>query len=329
MNVVDKARVNFDQQSLQPDSQHLQVNRRSSDSEVTEHLRDTDLDRVSRSPVRDLASTSQGRAWSFHPDSFAGGNVPPSRGKSISTPGGIFGTSTRRRLNSASSPVSRYNSMQGTRHGRQGWRSNDANMSEDERLKLVSLSDLIRREDRAPATLYEHGGDAGVVLDAWDGGGLSQQAMNGGTVGIQEALKAAEHGNSTLLSKFLQDGGDVATISRLHHMRWSLLHLAAGCTMMGGRLSFANYRIRPEPDCNDGYASCVSELLAAGADPNVTSFHGGYTPIMGAALTGSTECCWLLLRAGAQVDKKADDGRTAFDFAQKARLMTHSVYLGV
>ncbi|CAM9609749.1 unnamed protein product, partial [Sphacelaria rigidula] len=59
-------------------------------------------------------------------------------------------------------------------------------------------------------------------------------------------------------------------------------------------------------------------LLAAGADPNATSKHGGYTPLMCAAFTGSKECCWLLLLAGAQVDRKADDGRTAFQFAEKA-----------
>jgi hypothetical protein len=44
---------------------------------------------------------------------------------------------------------------------------------------------------------------------------------------------------------------------------------------MGGALSFAGtHRSRPEPDCNDGYAECVSMLLAAGADPNVTSIQG-------------------------------------------------------
>ncbi|CAM9451184.1 unnamed protein product, partial [Phaeothamnion confervicola] len=117
-----------------------------------------------------------------------------------------------------------------------------------------------------------------------------------------------------------QDGGDPHLSSRLHHMRWSLLHLAAGCATMGGALSFAGaYRSRPEPDCNDGYATCVSLLLAAGANPNVTSKQGCHTPLMGACLTGSSECCWLLLRAGARADMRSDLGQTAFDFAQKAR----------
>lgn len=208
---------------------------------------------------------------------------------------------------------------------RYGWKTNDSTNAppKGDGNALVSLADLIRNEDKVPATLlYEHTGDTDVAMDARDigaGGLLPHQAMIGGAVGMQEALQAAEHGNSVRLSKFLQDGGSPDTLSRLHHLRWSLLHLAAGCSSMGGRLAFASHRRRPEPDCNDGYATCVSELLAAGADPNVTSSSLGYTPLMSAAFTGSKECCWLLLRAGARLDMRADDGRTAFDFAQKAR----------
>lgn len=253
----------------------------------------------------------------------AGGNTPLHNKHRATASTGLFGSGTRRRFSSASSPTHRQGSSQGPRYGRYGWKTNDSSASADDdgSPKLVSLSDLIRKEDKVPATLlYEHAGDTDAAMDAWDvGGGLPQQTINGGTVGMQDALQAAEHGNSVRLSKFLQDGGDPGTVSRLHHMRWSLLHLAAGCATMGGRLSFASYRSRPEPDCNDGYATCVSELLAAGADPNVTSSQGGFTPLMSAALTGSKECCWLLLRAGAQLDKKTDDGRTAYDFAQKAK----------
>ncbi len=212
----------------------------------------------------------------------------------------------------------------GSNKQRYGSKTNDCNTHAPEEggNALVSLADLIRNEDKVPTTLlYEHPGDTDVTMDARDiaAGGLPHQAMNGGTVGMQEALQAAEHGNSNRLSKFLQDGGNPDTLSRLHHLRWSLLHLAAGCSSMGGRLAFASHRRRPEPDCNDGYATCVSELLAAGADPNATSSSLGYTPLMSAAFTGSKECCWLLLRAGARLDMRAEDGRTAFDFAQKAR----------
>ena len=49
----------------------------------------------------------------------------------------------------------------------------------------------------------------------------------------QDALKAAEHGNSVVLAAYLHAGGDPHALSRLHHMGWSLLHLAAGCSLMG------------------------------------------------------------------------------------------------
>lgn len=191
--------------------------------------------------------------------------------------------------------------------------------------KLTSLSDLIRREARVAghSVLRSQEGEIGD-LDADGYDHVKRKASSNGAVGTQEALQAAEHGNSDLLSRFLQDGGDPRTSSRLHHMRWSLLHLAAGCAGMGGAgaLSFAHttYRNRPEPDCNNGYAACISLLLAAGADPNVTSIQGGYTPLMGTALSGSTEGCWLLIRAGASPGAKTDAGQTAFDFARMARI---------
>lgn len=330
MSAADEVHDDLDIGPSKADPHELkskQQHRRLSESEVTEELGGLGFKRQTYSPAaQDLAmNTPPWREAASQSDAFgsSGSNAPLFRSRSITASGGLFGTGARRRFGSISSPPTRQASTQGPRYGRQGWKTNDSSaaVEDDDRPKLVSLSDLIRKEDKVPATLYDHGGDTDVVIDTRDvgGGGLPQQAMNGGTVGIQDALQAAEHGNSILLSKFLQDGGDVATVSRLHHMRWSLLHLAAGCAMMGGRLSFANYRRRPEPDCNDGYATCVSELLAAGADPNVTSKQRGYTPLMSAALTGSKECCWLLLRAGAQVDRKAEDGRTAFDFAQKAK----------
>lgn len=315
---MNEALDDLDIQPSQPDLQLLRVNRRSSESEVTEGLEALSFKRPWSSSARDIGfATPQWRGSSTsQPDSFGG----ITKSKFPGPPGGLFGTAARRRFSSASSPQSRPMSMQGPRYGRQGWKTSESNGEDDDRPKLVSLSDLIRKEDLSTLT-YDLRGDGDLAPDTRDTGGHSHQAINGGTVGIQEALEAAEHGNSVRLSKFLQDGGDVATVSRLHHMRWSLLHLAAGCAMMGGRL--ANYRSRPEPDCNDGYASCVSELLAAGADPNVTSMHGGYTPLMSAALTGSEQCCMLLLRAGAQADKRADDGRTAFEFAQRARFVDH------
>ena len=50
----------------------------------------------------------------------------------------------------------------------------------------------------------------------------------------QDALEAAEHGDARALAAYLEAGGDPAATSRLHHMGWSLLHLAAGCALAGG-----------------------------------------------------------------------------------------------
>lgn len=270
-------------------------------------------------------TTESGRSQPISFRNSLSGDAPLLRSKSNAV--GLFRSAGGRiRFGSGTEGPTRQASMPSTRYARgHGWKANDSSHNnvegQDDRPKLVSLSDLIRKEDKVPATLYEHEGDMDVLIDGRGdaaGGGIPQEALNGETVGIQHALQAAEHGNSIRLAKFLQDGGDVNTVSWLHHMRWSLLHLAAGSAMMGGRLTYANYRKRAEPDCKDGYANCVSELLAAGADPNAVSKHGGYTPLMCAAFTGSKECCWLLLLAGAQVDRKADDGRTAFKFAEKA-----------
>ncbi|CAM9386779.1 unnamed protein product [Choristocarpus tenellus] len=276
-------------------------------------------------PPTTRSASSHGLTWwsGGRPEFFGGkpaslqrqasGGILSANGSQGSNIGAEQRRSTGSPGNSRVPSMDRY----GLASGRQlsNTRSQEEDGEEDNGHKLMSLSDLIRREDKVPATLYEHGGDADVVNDVRDN---SQQIMDDGAVGTPGALQAAEHGDSIRLSKFLLDGGDPATVSRLSHMGWSLLHLAAGCATMGGPLSFG-YRSRPEPDCNDGYATCVAELLAAGADPNVTSKLGGYSPLMGAALTSSKECCWLLLRAGAKVEMKADDSRTAFHFSQKAR----------
>lgn len=115
------------------------------------------------------------------------------------------------------------------------------------------------------------------------------------------------------------------SVSRLHHMGWSLLHLATGCALMGGLSTSSTYRSRPEPDCANGFASCVALLLAAGADPNVKSKQHDYTPLIGACLSGDAECCRLLLQAGAvSVDRKtvepSEPTQTAVEAARKARL---------
>ena len=64
----------------------------------------------------------------------------------------------------------------------------------------------------------------------------------------QDALEAAEHGDARALAAYLENGGDPAATSRLHHMGWSLLHLAAGSALAGGPGAAQAYRRRPEPD---------------------------------------------------------------------------------
>ncbi len=58
----------------------------------------------------------------------------------------------------------------------------------------------------------------------------------------------------------------------------------------------------------------LSELLAAGARPNVANW-AGRTPLMIAAEHGSIDECRLLLKFGADKDAKDVDGKTAADLA--------------
>ena len=114
---------------------------------------------------------------------------------------------------------------------------------------------------------------------------------------VQDALEAAEHGDARALAAYLENGGDPAATSRLHHMGWSLLHLAAGCALAGGPGAAQAYRRRPEPDAPGGFARCVELLLAAGAEPAPGDERPA--PLAGAVLCGDAASARLLLRAGA------------------------------
>ena len=83
----------------------------------------------------------------------------------------------------------------------------------------------------------------------------------------QDALEAAEHGDARALAAYLENGGDPAATSRLHHMGWSLLHLAAGALWRAGRARRRRIGGGPSPTRHGGFARCVELLLAAGAEP--------------------------------------------------------------
>lgn len=55
-------------------------------------------------------------------------------------------------------------------------------------------------------------------------------------------------------------------------------------------------------------------LLDSGADPNLKQ-EGGFTPLMGAAQNGDQAAVTLLLAHGADKDAKANDGKSAADYA--------------
>lgn len=152
----------------------------------------------------------------------------------------------------------------------------------------------------------------------------SSPAKLRGVLTTQDALKAAEHGNSDILAAYLHAGGDPMAVSRLHHLGWSLLHLATGCALMGGTLS---YRTRPEPDCPGGFSNCVALLLAAGGDPNVQS-KNGHTPLIGACLSGDADCCRLLLQAGAFAVLPSE-ARSVFEAARRLNDSRKSAVLAV
>jgi len=154
------------------------------------------------------------------------------------------------------------------------------------------------------------------------------------TVSTQDALKAAEHGNSGVLAAYLHAGGDPHARAKAGSC-WALLHLASGCSLVDrgamslslsasqraqahGRGNVLGAKLsaflgvgggggkdggvkRPEPESPDGFATCVSLLLAAGADPNATSTQG-FTAIVGACLSDDAEVCRLLLQAGSRPD---------------------------
>ena len=64
------------------------------------------------------------------------------------------------------------------------------------------------------------------------------------------------------------------------------------------------------PRISNGSAPLVTQLLAHGANPNLPR-ENGETPLMTAARLGRPDLMKLLLRKGAKVNARTDDGWTA------------------
>ncbi len=68
-------------------------------------------------------------------------------------------------------------------------------------------------------------------------------------------------------------------------------------------------------------AGALSSLLAAGADPNLTS-EGGFTALHSAAQNGDQASIEVLLSAGADPSIKSDEGKTAAEYASDSESTT-------
>lgn len=120
------------------------------------------------------------------------------------------------------------------------------------------------------------------------------------------------------------------TLQSLSADGWTALHLAAylgrdevvvrllelgADAQQWGRAFEANLPIHAACAGQRIGRDAFARLVAATGDPNVTPKHG-HTPLMEAALNGSSEFVDVLLAAGADKMRKHPDGRTAADFAR-------------
>ena len=121
------------------------------------------------------------------------------------------------------------------------------------------------------------------------------------------------------------------TIQSLSADGWSALHLAAflgrddvvmrllergADALQWGRAFEANLPIHAACAGRRIGKAAFAKLVAATGDPDVTPKHG-YTPLMEAALNGSSDVVDVLLAAGADRKRKNPDGKTAADFARE------------
>ncbi len=106
---------------------------------------------------------------------------------------------------------------------------------------------------------------------------------------------AAYLGRDAVVVRLLQRGADALQWGRAFEVN---LPIHAACA--GKRIGKAAFE----------------KLVAATGDPDVTPKHG-YTPLMEAALQGSSDQVDALLAAGADKSRKHPDGKTAADFARE------------
>jgi uncharacterized protein len=120
---------------------------------------------------------------------------------------------------------------------------------------------------------------------------------------------------------------------------WSALHLAAFSGVPGAvqllldhgadlharaRSKFKNTPLQAA--LLDGQLATARLLLERGADPLVRQAHG-VAPLHEAALLGRRDLVDLLLAAGAELDSRADDGRTALTEALRGKHAELAAYL--
>ena len=121
------------------------------------------------------------------------------------------------------------------------------------------------------------------------------------------------------------------TIQSLSADGWSALHLAAflghddvvvrllergADALQWGRAFENNLPIHAACAGRRIGKVAFAKLVAATGDPDITPKHG-YTPLMEAALQGSSDLVDVLLAAGADRTRKNLDGKTAADFANE------------
>jgi ankyrin repeat protein len=141
--------------------------------------------------------------------------------------------------------------------------------------------------------------------------------------------EAAAAGDLTRVEACLDAGP--WTIQSLSADGWTALHLAAflgrdavvicllergADALQWGRAFEANLPIHAACAGRRIGKAAFAKLVAATGDPDVTPKHG-YTPLMEAALNGSSDAVDVLLAAGADRGRKNPDGKTAIDFARE------------